>query len=79
MSPNPLFRRLEPDYRLVNCRSHAVGALAMLGPAGVRHIVYGRDDIVIPAASKNALLAAKMRAQRPVRDMRLTPCRVRFE
>jgi hypothetical protein len=51
----------------------------MLGPAGVRHIVYGRDDIVIPAASKNALLAAKMRAQRPVRDMRLSPCRVRFE
>jgi len=51
----------------------------MLGSAGERNILCVRDDIVIPVASEKALVAPKLGAQRPGRDMRLIPCRVRLK
>ena len=64
--------RLEPESRLGHCRGHAGEcAASRLGPAGEWDTFRDHDDVVIAVAPKKALEAAKMRAQRSGRHMRL--------
>ncbi|MBH0099688.1 hypothetical protein I6E68_11130 [Salinibacterium sp. NSLL150] len=63
-------QRHDWDPTWLNFEVTKADALPTLGRAVEWHTIYDRDDIVIQVASKEALLAMKLRANRPGRDTR---------
>ncbi|GHD82961.1 hypothetical protein CLV85_2167 [Salinibacterium amurskyense] len=63
-------QRHDWDPTWLNFEVTKVDALPTLGRAVEWDTIYDRDDIVIQVASKEALLAMKLRANRPGRDTR---------
>jgi len=63
-------QRHDWDPAWINFEVTRADALPTLGRAVEWHTIYDRDDIVIQVASQEALLAMKLRANRPGRDTR---------